>query len=225
MDDILVIEDDPELGPAIAEALGGAILATTHAEGLRLAAGQPWAAIVLDRQLPDGNGIELLTRLRGMEIATPVLILTALHETPRRLEGFAAGADDYLGKPFAMEELTARLAALRRRAGAQPHPNVTVLGDLEIWHKARTAVRAGQPLGLSDLEFRLLCLLAEHHGVLVTRSMILERIFNYRPGLDPGTNVVEVAMSRLRQKLDKPFAAEMIETHRQRGYVLRLPGG
>jgi len=224
MDGILVVEDDPELGPAIAEAVGGGTLAGTVAEGLRLAAARPWDAIVLDRMLPDGDGIDLLTRLREMGIRTPVLILSALHETPRKVEGLSAGADDYLGKPFAMDELTARLAALRRRAQRDPHPQVTVLGDLEIWHKARTAVRAGQPLELSDLEFRLLVLLAEHAGALVTRQMILERIFNYRPGLDPGTNVVEVAMSRLRQKLDRPFEAPaLLETQRQRGYLLRAP--
>lgn len=229
MSGVLVVEDDCELGPAIAtaigEAIGDATLATSIGEALRQAAARSWDAIVLDRLLPDGDGIALLEKLRAMGIATPILVLSALHETPRKMEGFAAGADDYLGKPFAMEELLARLVALRRRAQRAPHPHVTVLGDLEIWHKARTAQRAGRPLALSDLELRLLELLAEHAGVTVTRQMILERVFRYRPGLDPGTNVVEVAMSRLRQKLDRQSEAPpMIETQRQQGYLLRESG-
>ncbi len=224
-----MVEDDAvlaeEMALAFAELAWRVTLAATLQDGMRQAAFSQFDAIVLDRSLPDGEGLDLLARLRGMEVFTPVLVLSALHETAHRLAGFARGADDYLGKPFSMEELSARLLALRRRAQAGPHPSVIVVDQLEIWMKAGSAVRAGQRLELSDTELRLLILLAEHEGALVTRRMILERIFGYRVGVDPGTNVAEVAMSRLRAKLDKPFAAPaMIETVRHQGYVLRRHG-
>ncbi len=222
MNDILVVEDDPELGPAIAEALGGACLVTNAAEGLAMAASRAWGAIVLDRMLPDGDGIEVLERLRRMEVMTPVIVLSALSESERKVEGFSAGADDYLGKPFSMEELCARITALRRRAQSTAHPEFTFIGDLEISFKWKRVVRAGRELELSEKEYAMLVLLARHAGVLVTRRMFLEYVFHYRPGVDPQTNVVEVNMSRLRKKLEAPFATPpMIETVTGRGYVLR----
>jgi two-component system OmpR family response regulator len=192
----------------------------TAAEALETAAAAPFDAIVLDRTLPDGDGLAIVPRLRVLEVATPVVVLSALAETAHKLEGFRHDVDDYLGKPFSVEELAARIVAVCRRAKRSPHPSVLVLGELEIWLKAGSAVRAGRRLDLSDTELKLLILLAENEGVLVTRRMILEKVFGYRVGVDPGTNVVEVGMSRLRAKLDRGFAHPMLETVRQQGYLL-----
>ena len=221
---VLLIEDDDPLRIEIVAALTSAGCSTTEAtdaqSGLRIAAAEAFDVIILDRMLPgDVDGLTLLERLRHLQVTTPVLVLSAMAAIPDRIAALAA-ADDYLAKPFAADELVARLRALHRRVGDQPHPHVFLLADLEIWRLQCAAVRAGRPLELTDTEYRLLVLLAEHSPAPVTRGMILEAVFGWRAGLDPGTVVVEVAISRLRQKLDKPFAKPLLQTLKGRGYVL-----
>ncbi|MEO1091713.1 MAG: response regulator transcription factor [Pseudomonadota bacterium] len=224
---VLMVEDDATLANDVASALrprGIEVdVAETVADGVVKAAAASYDVLVLDRMLPDGEGLDVLIELRRLEVLTPALALSALAETAHKVEGLERGVDDYLGKPFALSELEARLRAVHRRANAQPHPEVLVIGDLEVWLKSETAARGGQPLRLTSNEFKLLRLLAEHVDDVVTRAMILERVLGYRPGFDPGSTVVDVNVSRLRKKLDQPFEAKMLETLPRTGYVLRRP--
>lgn len=221
---VLLIEDEPTLRSGIEAALGTVgwqcEAVDTCALGLAAAASRPFDAVVLDRTLPDGEGLTLLQRLRELDVCTPVLVLSALSGTQDRVSGLQGGADDYLGKPFSMDELLARLTALHRRTGASPHPEVLVVADLQIWRKWRAATRAGNRLDLTDSEYRLLLLLAEAPGQVVTRATILREVLGWRAEVDPGTAVVEVAVNRLRQKLDRPFGSPLLHTLRGRGYVL-----
>ncbi|MEM9681969.1 MAG: response regulator transcription factor [Pseudomonadota bacterium] len=220
---ILVIEDDPEMAANTVRILTEAGWTVEHAEdgrtGLQMAAARSFDLLVVDRMLPKLDGISVLRRLREIDVTTPALILSALGEPSDKVDGLESGADDYLAKPFAADELVARLRALSRRSQANAHPEVILIEDLEIWLKSKSAVRGGKPLDLTDSEFRLLHYFAQHQGDLITRNMILEHVFNWRPGLDPGTTVVEVAISRLRSKLDKDFDPPLLTTVRRRGYV------
>lgn len=220
---ILVIEDDPEMAENTIRILSEAGWTVEHAAdgrtGLQMAAARPFDLLVVDRMLPNLDGVSLLRRLREIDVKTPALILSALGDSSDKVDGLESGADDYLAKPFAADELIARLRALSRRMEVNAHPEVILIEDLEIWLKSKTAVRGGKPLGLTDSEFKLLHYFAHHQGDLITRNMILEHVFNWRPGLDPGTTVVEVAISRLRAKLDKNFDPPLLTTVRRRGYI------
>eukprot|EP01037_Dinobryon_pediforme_P047797 gene47797-62265_t len=151
--------------------------------------------------LPGLDGLALVARLRALDIATPVLILSALGRAANKVEGLEAGADDYLDKPFSDDELLARVRALLRRARKEPHPDVMLVGDVEIRVKARTVHRSGRHIALSPKEFELLRCLAEHAGSYVPRSLLLERVWNLR--FDPQTNVVDVHVSRMRAKIEE----------------------
>jgi two-component system OmpR family response regulator len=223
----LLIEDDnavaTELMTAFAREGWTVVHKSDGAEGLRVAAQKPYAAIVLDRKLPSLDGMAILEKLRAMQVGTPVLILSAIAEPPERVKGLERGADDYLAKPFTLEEVIARVRALIRRARAAPHPEVLVEGALEMWTKAERALYAGVQLGLSDKEFKLLRLLVEHSGSAVTRRMILERVFNWRAASDPGTNLVEVHIHRLRKKIEEVAGRPLISTVRGDGYMYEQP--
>jgi two-component system OmpR family response regulator len=222
---ILVIEDDAEMrdflqrglaraGHCVEEAGDG-----RHGLALALAAAPPFDAIVLDRMLPELDGLELLAQLRGAGHSTPVLMLSALGDVDHRVGGLQAGADDYLAKPFSFVELEARLQALHRR-DARPVESTTLqVGDLELDLINHSARRGGQQIELWPLEYRLLEYLMRNTGRVVTRSMLLEHVWNLH--FDPQTNVVEVHMSRLRGKIDKGFEQRLIHTVRGAGYVLR----
>lgn len=221
---LLLVEDNPELCASIAEAVATAgwncRSVHTCAEGIAVAASAPFDIIVLDRNLPDGDGLEAVRALRAMAVSTPVIVLSAMSETNQRIEGLYKGADDYLGKPFATDELLARLNAMQRRNSPRPHPEVIALADVIVWRKWRAATRGGQRLDLTDAEYRLLLLLAERGGEVVTRTAILREVLGWKAGVEPGTPIVEVAINRLRQKLDRPFPTSLLHTLRGRGYLL-----
>jgi two-component system OmpR family response regulator len=165
----------------------------------------------------------LIKSVRGADIGTPMLILSALGEVDSRVEGLRAGGDDYLTKPFAFSELLARIEALARRSTSLHEPEtVLTVGDLELNLLARTASRAGKEIDLQPREFRLLEYLMRHAGQVVTRTMLLEKVWDYN--FDPQTNVIDVHVSRLRSKVDKGFDTALIQTIRGAGYMIDAPG-
>jgi two-component system OmpR family response regulator len=218
---ILVIEDDPEMRDFLIQGLsrdGNTVQTAADGRAGLQAAEQPFDAIILDRMLPELDGIEVLQALRQRGQTTPVLMLSALGDVDHRVSGLQHGADDYLAKPFSFIELTARLEALHRR-DAKPDATTLQLADLELDLLSHTVRRGDQVIELWPLEFRLLEYLLRNAGRVVTRNMLLEDVWNLN--FDPQTNVVEVHMSRLRGKVDKGFATRLIQTVRGSGYVLR----
>ena len=220
---ILVIEDDAETAAYMANGLkqhGHVVdLAATGRDGLFLAAGEPYDILIVDRMLPELDGISIVRTLRGSDISVPVLFLTALGGVDDRVTGLNAGADDYLVKPFAFSELLARINALARRPPIGNVETVLRVADLEMDLLKRTVTRSGQRIDLQPREFRLLEYLMRHSGEVVTRTMLLENVWDFH--FDPHTNVVETHISRLRTKLDKPFDVPLIQTIRGAGYSLR----
>ena len=221
---ILIVEDDAETAGFIASGL----LARGHAPaiaangrgGFEMAVAEPFDVIVLDRMLPALDGLSVVALLRSEGVSTPVLFLTNLSGVDDRVEGLGAGGDDYLAKPFAFEELLARLHALARRPTLGTSPTVLAAGDLEIDLVSRTVRRAGEAIDLQPKEFRLLEALMRGEGRLVTRKMLLEQVWGFQ--FDPRTNIVETHISRLRSKIDRGRAA-LIQTVRGAGYSLRAP--
>ena len=221
---ILVVEDDKDVAGFVVKGLRESGHVVEHADngrdGLFLAASEKFDAIILDRMLPGGiDGLRILETLRAQQNSTPVLFLSALGQVDDRVAGLKAGGDDYLTKPFAFAELLARVEALARRGkGEQPLTKLSV-ADLEMDLLSRTVRRAGQKIDLQPREFLLLEYLMRHAGQVVTRTMLLEGVWDYH--FDPQTNVIDVHVSRLRQKVDKPFPAALIHTVRNAGYMLR----
>ena len=224
---ILVVEDDRDVAGFVVKGLREAGHVVEHADngrdGLFMAASENFDAIVLDRMLPGGiDGLRLLETLRAQSNTTPVLFLSAMAGVDERVRGLQAGGDDYLTKPFAFAELLARVEALARRGkGEGPVTKLTV-GDLELDLLSRQVRRAGQKIDLQPREFRLLEYLMRHAGQVVTRTMLLEGVWDYH--FDPQTNVIDVHVSRLRQKVDKPFKTPLIHTIRNAGYMVRADG-
>ncbi len=221
---ILLVEDDPTVAGFVAKGLREAGHVVEHSDngrdGLFMAASESFDAIILDRMLPGGiDGLRLLETLRSQNNSTPVLVLSALGQVDDRVAGLKAGGDDYLTKPFAFSELMARVEALTRRGKADGPPTKLTVGDLEMDLLSRAVRRAGQKIDLQPREFRLLEYLMRHAGQVVTRTMLLEGVWDYH--FDPQTNVIDVHVSRLRQKIDKPFPTAMIHTIRNAGYMLR----
>jgi two-component system OmpR family response regulator len=223
---VLIIEDDAQLAAYLTKALREVGAAVDHAadgrEGLLLAAANDYDVLVIDRMLPSLDGLAVLRTLRASEDRTPVLILSALGEVDDRVEGLRAGGDDYLVKPFAFSELHARIEALLRRAapGDAPQTHFQV-GDLELDLLSREVSRAGRKIPLQPREFRLLEYLMRHAGQVVTRTMLLEHVWDYH--FDPQTNVIDVHISRLRGKIDRDFDHPLLHTVRGAGYVIRAP--
>jgi two-component system OmpR family response regulator len=220
---ILLVEDDSHTAGFIAKGLRedghNADVAENGKDGLFLATTEPYDAIVLDRMLPQLDGMTLLKTLRGAGNGTPVLLLTALGDVDHRVEGLRAGADDYLVKPFAYAELSARLDSLVRRGGSGgSEPTRLRVGDLELDLLKREAVRGGRTIELQPREFRLLEYLMRQAGRVVTRTMLLEGVWDYH--FDPQTNVIDVHISRLRQKIDQGFPMPLLHTVRGAGYRL-----
>jgi two-component system, OmpR family, response regulator len=221
---ILLVEDDPTVAGFVAKGLREAGHVVEHSDngrdGLFLAASEAFDTIILDRMLPGGiDGIRLLETLRSQNNSTPVLVLSALSQVDDRVAGLKAGGDDYLTKPFAFSELLARVEALTRRGKSDGPTTKLVVGDLEMDLLSRGVRRAGQKIDLQPREFRLLEYLMRHAGQVVTRTMLLEGVWDYH--FDPQTNVIDVHVSRLRQKIDKPFPAPLIHTIRNAGYMLQ----
>ncbi len=220
---ILVIEDDPQTALYLRKGLeeGGYIVDWTAdgRDGLFMAASERYDLIVADRMLPGTDGLSIVKVLRSQSIRTPVMILSALGQVDDRVRGLEAGADDYLVKPYAFSELMARVEALLRR-GTGPAPDTVLrVGDLEMNLLSRSVARGGQEIELKPREFRLLEYLMRHAGQVVTRTMLLEAVWDYH--FDPQTNVIDVHISRLRQKIDKGFRRPLLHTVRGAGYSLR----
>jgi two-component system, OmpR family, response regulator len=221
---ILLVEDDKDVAGFIQKGLREAGHVVEHAgngrDGLFMAASETFDAIILDRMLPGGiDGLRLLETLRAQDNTTPVLFLSALAQVDERVRGLKAGGDDYLTKPFAFAELLARVEALTRRGKTEGPQTKLTVADLEMDLLSRTVRRAGQKIDLQPREFRLLEYLMRHAGQVVTRTMLLEGVWDYH--FDPQTNVIDVHVSRLRQKVDKPFPTALIHTIRNAGYMLR----
>ena len=221
---ILVAEDDTVIADFVAQGLREAgfvvEVAATGPEGLRQAVNGGFDAAVIDVMLPGLDGLALIEGLRAKKVQTPVLILSARHTVDDRVKGLQAGGDDYLTKPFAFAELLARVQALLRRSASTPEPTRLVLGDLSLDLLSRKVARAGQVLDLRPREFALLEYLMRHPGRVLSKTMILSQVWGY--SFDPGTNVVDVLVSRLRDKVDEGFTPKLIHTVRGAGYVLKL---
>ncbi|HEY9037311.1 MAG TPA: response regulator transcription factor [Pseudomonadales bacterium] len=221
---ILLIEDDDAVAAFIQKGLAesghSAERVTDGREGRDAAMEKRHDVLVVDRMLPHLDGLSIISQLRQSGVNTPVLILSALGEVDDRVSGLKAGGDDYLVKPFAFDELLARIEALRRRQEAIPQTRLKV-ADLEMDLLSHKVTRAGQNFNLQPREYRLLEYLMKHAGQVVTRTMLLENVWDYH--FDPQTNVIDVHISRLRQKIDKEFDHQLLTTVRGVGYMLQDP--
>ncbi|MGYP003402758851 len=220
---LLIIEDDPEIARYLRKGLSEAGHTVEHADngrdGLYLATGESFDAIVLDRLLPQMDGLTVLTALRATGASIPVLILSALSQVDDRIKGLRAGGDDYLVKPFALSELLARLEVITRRSQPVEADNELRVANLVLNRLSRQVHRAGEEILLKPQEYRVLEYLMRHSGQVVTRTMLLENVWDYH--FDPQTNVIDVHMSRLRAKVDKAPWTPLIHTLRGAGYSLR----
>jgi two-component system OmpR family response regulator len=219
---ILVIEDDKETGHFIRNGLAEAghtvDLATEGNEGLYFAVENTYEIIIVDRMLPKVDGLTIVQTLRANGNSTPILILSALHQVDERVKGLKSGGDDYLVKPFAFTELMARIEVLMRRRRPTGESSVLQIGELSMNFRTRTVTRADKEIPLQNREFALLEYLMRHAGQVVTRTMLLENVWDFH--FDPQTNVIDVQISRLRQKIDKGFNKSLIKTIRGAGYML-----
>jgi two-component system OmpR family response regulator len=222
---VLVVEDDVETANFIAKGLAEAgyvaEVATDGKQGLVQAMSEEYDAAIVDRMLPHVDGLSIVETLRKTGKDVPVLFLSAMGNVEDRVQGLRGGGDDYLTKPFAFSELLARLEALLRRRGAESVETVLRVADLEMDLLSRRVRRAGQDVDLQPREFRLLEYLMRHAGQVVTRTMLLENVWGYH--FDPQTNVIDVHISRLRQKIDRNFDQALLQTVRGAGYCLRAP--
>lgn len=221
---VLVVEDDDRLADYVTRGLLEQNFTVDRAEngrdGLFLATEGQHDVVILDRMLPGMDGMAVLKAMRAADVQTPVIVLSALADTNDRIEGLTAGADDYLGKPFSFAELLARVQALLRRdkGAALPQASLLRCGDLELDRLARQVRRGGRKIPLQPREFRLLEYLMLHAGEVVTRTMLLEAVWDYH--FDPGTNVIDVHISRLRRKIDDGEAKPLLRTVRGAGYMI-----
>ena len=221
---ILIIEDDREAAAYLVKAFREAGHAADHAadglEGYARASDDAYDVLIVDRMLPKMDGLSLIGGLREQKVETPVLILSALGQVDDRVKGLRAGGDDYLAKPYAFSELLARVEVLARRKNGSPGaPTVLRVADLELDRLAHTLMRAGKEIPLQPREYRLLEYLMRHAGQVVTRTMLLENVWDYH--FDPQTNVIDVHISRLRAKIDKGFETPLLHTVRGAGYMIR----
>jgi two-component system copper resistance phosphate regulon response regulator CusR len=220
---ILLVEDYEPLARSMIQGLREAGYAVDRArsgdEALAQAAASPYDALVLDLMIPGIDGMTVLRRLRQGGSATPILVVTARDQVPDRIEGLDAGADDYLVKPFAFDELLARLRSVIRRR-YQTSANLLLVADLEIDLAARTARRGGRTIALSAREFALLEYLALRRGQIVTRAEVWEHVYDFAS--EPSSNVIDVYVGYLRRKLGdgEAGAPRLIRTHRGLGYSL-----
>ncbi len=219
---ILLIEDDLETAQTIEQGLAVHQYRCEHTtsggDGLALALQNDYDLIIIDRMLPVMDGLSIVAKLRDEGLATPLLLLSALGEVDERVAGLNAGADDYLAKPFAMSELIARIEALLRRGSQQSQTSAYRVGDLQLDLLSREVIRAGQKIDLQPREFKLLAYLMQNQDQVVTRMMLLENVWDYH--FDPQTNIIDVHISRLRSKIDKPFDKPLLHTVRGAGYRL-----
>jgi two-component system OmpR family response regulator len=220
---VLIVEDDREIAHFVQRGLKesghGAEVAYDGDDGLDLALSGSFDAIIIDRMLPERDGLSVIQDLRGAGVRVPVLILSALGEVDDRVKGLKAGGDDYLTKPFALTELLARIEALGRRVSSEEPATRYAVGDLMLDRLTHKVMRGGEPIVLQPREFRLLEYLMRNAGQVVTRTMLLENVWDYH--FDPQTNVIDVHISRLRGKIDKGFDKPLLHTVRGAGYMIR----
>jgi len=220
----LVVEDDEKIASFVGNGLKQAGFTTDQAangeQGLDLALSEPYDVAVVDVMLPALDGISLIEEMRRQKVNTPVIILSAKRSVDDRIRGLQAGGDDYLVKPFAFSELLARVQALLRRASGDGSAQARLLvGDLSMDLLSREVIRAGEQLDLQAREFSLLEYLMRNAGKVVSKTMILEHVWGY--SFDPQTNVVDVLVCRLRNKIDRSHSTKLIHTIRGVGYVLK----
>ena len=219
----LLVEDDATIADFVVRGLREAGFAVDHVPdgevGLTTATQQAYDVAIVDLMLPKRDGLSLIETLRTRGVTTPVLILSARRSVDDRVRGLQAGGDDYLTKPFAFAELLARVQALVRRATRSPEPTTLTVADVVMDLLSRRVTRGGKTLDLRPREFTLLEFLMRHAGHVVSKTMILSHVWEYN--FDPQTNVVDVLVSRLREKIDRPFEAKLLHTVRGVGYVLR----
>jgi two-component system, OmpR family, response regulator len=220
---ILLVEDDLKIASFIIKGLKASGYAVDHARdgerGLELALTEPYDTAIIDIMLPKRDGLSLIEILRRENIRTPVIILSAKGSIDDRVKGLQTGGDDYLTKPFAFSELLARVQALIRRASGVAEPTRLTVGDLTVNLLTREVTRGGRNIDLQPIEFSLLEYLMRHAGRVVSKTMIMEHVWNY--DFDPQTNVVEARICRLRDKIDRDFNPKLIQTLRGVGYVLK----
>jgi DNA-binding response OmpR family regulator len=220
---VLIVEDDDTIAAFVAKGLAEAGFAVDHSRdgraGLEMALGSPYDAAIVDVMLPGLDGLALVEALRRRGVRTPVLILSARHTVDDRVRGLQAGGDDYLVKPFAFTELLARIQALLRRAVGTAEPTRLVVADLEMDLLSREVRRGGRKIELRPKEQALLEYLMRNAGRVVSKTMILSHVYDY--AFDPGTNVVDVLVHRLRDRIDRDFEPKLLQTVRGTGYVLR----
>jgi two-component system OmpR family response regulator len=222
---ILVIEDDADTAAYMVKGLKESGYVVDHAadgkDGMFHAMSGNYDALIVDRMLPNVDGLSIIQAIRAAGIKTPALILSALGAVDDRVKGLKAGGDDYLTKPYAFSELLARIEVMLRRGGGTAVETKLRVADLEMDLLARAVTRAGQEIDLQPREFLLLEYLMRNAGHVVTRTMLLEHVWDYH--FDPQTNVIDVHISRLRQKIDKGFPKPLLHTVRGAGYSLRVP--
>jgi two-component system, OmpR family, response regulator len=220
---LLIVEDDREAADYLIKAFREVGHVAEHAadgeDGLALAEDGRYDVLVVDRMLPKRDGLSLISTLRTQGIETPALILSALGQVDDRIKGLRAGGDDYLPKPYSFAELLARVEVLARRRGSRGEETVYRVGDLELDRMSREVRRGKEKILLQPREFRLLEYLMKHAGQVVTRTMLLENVWDYH--FDPQTNVIDVHISRLRSKIDKGFSQPLLHTVRGAGYMVR----
>ena len=220
---LLVVEDDRDAADYLVKAFREvghvADAATDGEDGLAMAADGEYDVLIIDRMLPKLGGLALIGSLRTKGVETPVLILSALGQVDDRIKGLRAGGDDYLPKPYSFAELLARVEVLSRRRGGRGEETVLRVGDLVLDRMSREVKRGEEEVVLQPREFRLLEYLMKHAGQVVTRTMLLENVWDYH--FDPQTNVIDVHISRLRSKIDKGFSQPLLHTVRGAGYMIR----
>lgn len=220
---VLLIEDDTKIASFVIKGLQAAGFAVDHAadgdSGLDLALGEPYEVLIVDLMLPKRDGLSVIRHLRREKITTPVIILSAKDSVDDRVRGLETGSDDYLSKPFAFAELLARVQALIRRASGATEATRLTVGNLSLDLVTREVTRDGRRIDLQPLEYSLLAYLMRNTGKVISKTMIMEHVWHYN--FDPQTNVVEARVCRLRDKIDKGFAAKLLHTVRGVGYVLR----
>ena len=222
---ILVVEDDRKIASLVVRGMEQAGFAVDHAEdgddALHLVLSGSYDAAIMDVMLPKLDGLTIIERMRQQKILTPVIVLSAKRSVDDRVRGLQTGGDDYLVKPFSFSELLARVHALIRRANHETEPTRLLIGELSLDLLSREVRRAGKKIDLQPREFSLLEYLMRNSGRVVSKTMIIEHVWGYN--FDPQTNVVDVLVSRLRNKVDRDFEKKMIHTHRGVGYALKLP--
>ncbi|HYA30490.1 MAG TPA: response regulator transcription factor [Acidobacteriota bacterium] len=220
---VLVVEDDKKIASFVVNGLRQAGFTVDHADngqaGLEMASAASYDAVVMDLMLPKLDGLSVIERLRGQKVSTPVIILSAKRSVDDRIRGLQSGGDDYLTKPFSFAELLARVHALIRRTSHESEPTRFVAGDLSLDLLTREVVRGGVKIDLQPREFALLEFLLRNSGRVVSKTMIIEHVWGY--AFDPMTNVVDVLVSRLRNKIDREFDRKLVHTYRGVGYALK----